>query len=448
MDDIPKASEPSSPSRDLPKPENPPDHACLLRDDDLLFSDKNTAPQVLVPETPSPLYLRHRRRCPRTKENHGNKQALLPSHPLIGIEQSSCGATSAPRRSKRRKLCAAATSSLSGGDPNISALMSTNVLFFPSSLVENNVTPSNLLDSPLSTAVSSTFSSLSSFSAPSATQKVKPNGRFWFDTQTSVVGSTVEPGLDGLKKHNSKRKASTKSSSKSCPYLSSSSNVDSLSFLTSEEKEWLKSDSTITHPSVVHRMLQYDPIFITDEEDDIVQAAVRSAQMEEDEAFAHSLQTQFDREQRQQQEQQLQEASSYYPRNYSFDERHRRRRLNQRSHQRNCHTSIPADFDSQGNDYEALLAFEEQRGAVVSKNTMTRREIERLPTKSYVSSHSAGKTQCQICFSDYSEGEQLRMLPCFHDYHVQCIDRWLKKNVTCPICRADISESTGVADPE
>lgn len=34
--------------------------------------------------------------------------------------------------------------------------------------------------------------------------------------------------------------------------------------------------------------------------------------------------------------------------------------------------------------------------------------------------------RCQICFCDYTNGDKLRMLPCFHDYHVSCIDRWLK----------------------
>lgn len=36
--------------------------------------------------------------------------------------------------------------------------------------------------------------------------------------------------------------------------------------------------------------------------------------------------------------------------------------------------------------------------------------------------------RCQICFCDYTDGEKLRMLPCFHDYHMKCIDRWLKVN--------------------
>ncbi|XP_016351083.1 RING finger protein 44-like [Sinocyclocheilus anshuiensis] len=99
--------------------------------------------------------------------------------------------------------------------------------------------------------------------------------------------------------------------------------------------------------------------------------------------------------------------------------------------------------DSQGNNYEALLAFEEQQGAVVAKNTLTKAKIERLPVKTYDPAHSAGKTDCQICFSEYKAGERLRILPCLHDYHVKCIDRWLKENATCPICRADISECGG-----
>lgn len=36
-------------------------------------------------------------------------------------------------------------------------------------------------------------------------------------------------------------------------------------------------------------------------------------------------------------------------------------------------------------------------------------------------------------------GEKIQQLPaCNHSFHVQCIDEWLAKNVTCPICRTSV----------
>ncbi|KAI5082913.1 hypothetical protein GOP47_0002656 [Adiantum capillus-veneris] len=48
-------------------------------------------------------------------------------------------------------------------------------------------------------------------------------------------------------------------------------------------------------------------------------------------------------------------------------------------------------------------------------------------------------TQCTVCLGDYQEGEKIQKLPaCNHSFHVQCIDEWLTKNVTCPICRTSV----------
>ncbi|XP_027071788.1 RING-H2 finger protein ATL8-like [Coffea eugenioides] len=44
--------------------------------------------------------------------------------------------------------------------------------------------------------------------------------------------------------------------------------------------------------------------------------------------------------------------------------------------------------------------------------------------------------RCVICLRDISSGEKYRVLPeCNHGFHVDCIDVWLQKNSTCPLCR-------------
>ncbi|KAG5830367.1 hypothetical protein ANANG_G00309820 [Anguilla anguilla] len=220
-------------------------------------------------------------------------------------------------------------------------------------------------------------------------------------------------------------------------------------------------------------------IIISDEDDDVTAAVVRSAQVEEDEAFARSLQAQFDREEREVEQRRQQARPTGSPTHsnghpceyhggwslmssltsmmdsnasflYSFPETSALtdsrvdaaggRAQSQRSRGRPRRQALSSLDDSQGNNYEALLAFEERQGPAVAKNCLSQREIQRLPTKTFNPAYCAGKTDCQICFSSYTEGEELRMLPCLHDYHVQCIDRWLKESSTCPICRVDVSE--------
>ncbi|KAK4853473.1 hypothetical protein QYF36_009746 [Acer negundo] len=49
--------------------------------------------------------------------------------------------------------------------------------------------------------------------------------------------------------------------------------------------------------------------------------------------------------------------------------------------------------------------------------------------------------QCYICLAEYEEGDKIRVLPCHHEYHMSCVDKWLKEiHGVCPLCRGDVRQ--------
>ncbi|XP_021890863.1 E3 ubiquitin-protein ligase SIS3 isoform X2 [Carica papaya] len=46
--------------------------------------------------------------------------------------------------------------------------------------------------------------------------------------------------------------------------------------------------------------------------------------------------------------------------------------------------------------------------------------------------------ECPICLEEFHVGNEVRGLPCAHNFHVPCIDRWLRLNVKCPRCRCSV----------
>ncbi|KAJ5113265.1 hypothetical protein N7456_001799 [Penicillium angulare] len=52
----------------------------------------------------------------------------------------------------------------------------------------------------------------------------------------------------------------------------------------------------------------------------------------------------------------------------------------------------------------------------------------------------AGNFSCPICTDDFIKGQDLRVLPCYHQFHPECVDPWLVNvSGTCPLCRIDLN---------
>ncbi|KAI8865958.1 hypothetical protein GQ42DRAFT_165794 [Ramicandelaber brevisporus] len=94
-------------------------------------------------------------------------------------------------------------------------------------------------------------------------------------------------------------------------------------------------------------------------------------------------------------------------------------------------TNPSVDLDS----YEGRLRLAEMLGDVRS-NSASEQAIQQLPTR--VATVTMTEQECIVCLDKYCAGEMLRMLPCMHEYHQECIDAWLRNKGVCPICRTQV----------
>ncbi|KAJ8424691.1 hypothetical protein Cgig2_018498 [Carnegiea gigantea] len=54
--------------------------------------------------------------------------------------------------------------------------------------------------------------------------------------------------------------------------------------------------------------------------------------------------------------------------------------------------------------------------------------------------------QCSVCLAEFEEIQTLRLLPkCKHGFHVECIDQWLERHSSCPLCRQRVSPEDLIA---
>lgn len=93
---------------------------------------------------------------------------------------------------------------------------------------------------------------------------------------------------------------------------------------------------------------------------------------------------------------------------------------------------------------------QQARTGTAARRGLTDGTIKRLRRLVYSSElHGEGKgadvglTSCAVCLGDYEDDDHLMILPCDprHNFHAACIEPWLKRTNTCPLCQRGVPQS-------
>ncbi|XP_052174505.1 NEP1-interacting protein-like 2 [Diospyros lotus] len=78
-------------------------------------------------------------------------------------------------------------------------------------------------------------------------------------------------------------------------------------------------------------------------------------------------------------------------------------------------------------------------GEVPSRG-LSEESLEKLPCHVILDEvRTAQSIHCTICLQDSEVGDIVRCLPrCHHTFHLTCVDKWLTRHGSCPVCRQEV----------
>jgi len=99
-------------------------------------------------------------------------------------------------------------------------------------------------------------------------------------------------------------------------------------------------------------------------------------------------------------------------------------------------SAVSVDDDMDVDDDELLDELDEVWGRQNENFAPIPLDVSSLETNALTNKHEGG---CCVCQSAWEIGDTVRVLPCGHQFHIPCIDRWLTKHQpTCPLCKKGV----------
>ena len=70
------------------------------------------------------------------------------------------------------------------------------------------------------------------------------------------------------------------------------------------------------------------------------------------------------------------------------------------------------------------------------KNGLKQEDIDKI--FEFIYEKKKNENICSICIEDFQTGDLIKVLPCKHNFHTNCVNLWLLKNNSCPNCKRKI----------
>ncbi|TWW60146.1 RING finger protein 215 isoform X2 [Takifugu flavidus] len=84
---------------------------------------------------------------------------------------------------------------------------------------------------------------------------------------------------------------------------------------------------------------------------------------------------------------------------------------------------------------------------ILKRMSSLRTKVYRQPKLWRDSSQPLEADNCAVCLEPFHNNQCLRVLPCLHEYHRECVDPWLLLQHTCPLCKRSIFSESQQSNP-
>ena len=106
-----------------------------------------------------------------------------------------------------------------------------------------------------------------------------------------------------------------------------------------------------------------------------------------------------------------------------------------------CRSEQNRRFDQQALAENARRQLNDLQLDIEAQQPLGQAETMLLPKRRYrkTTGSRPADESCAICVDDFKKGDTLRVLPCSHQFHVECIDEWLiNHSDLCPLCKNQV----------